>query len=277
VGSENFGFIEGPVWLAEQGVLLFSDMDFSTSNNPNGPSARIRRLKPPATFDVFVQMANSNGLALDNDGAVLGASHDIQALSRFDVGTGTRTPIAVRVDGKHFNSPNDLTVHESGTVFFTDPRWQLGPRTSETNRTGVYRVDPPLKQSGDNAATLIEGMLDNPNGVALSPDQRTLYVGSGGKEIWKYAIADDGSVGARSMFVADVGNSDGMAVDCAGNLYVASGTVEVFAPSGMKLGDITLNDTPSNAAFGGSDKKTLYITAGSHLYAIKLAVPGFPY
>lgn len=275
VGTNTFGFLEGPVWLADQGVLLFSDMDFGTSNNPTGPNARIRRLKPPATFDVFAETANSNGLAL-KDGMVIAATHDTQSLSLFDAKTAVRTKLDVLSEGKHFNSPNDLTVRSDGMVFFTDPDWQLGPRKSETGRMGVYRVGPSLASSGSNAAQLVEGTLDKPNGVALSPDERTLYVGSSANEVWKYTVAADGSVSNRTKF-ADVGGSDGMAIDCAGNLYVTSGVVEVFAPSGMKLGEISVDGSPSNAAFGGDDRKTLYITAGAKLYSIKLNVPGFPY
>jgi gluconolactonase len=275
VGSMTFGFIEGPVWLAAQGVLLFSDMNFS-GGDAMGPPSRIRRLMPPATFDEFNPASNSNGLALAPDGSLLAATHDNQALSRFSMDGVARTQLTVLVDGKHFNSPNDLTVRSDGTVYFTDPDWQLGPRSSETKMTGVYRVSSPLSVTGENAAKLVEGTLQKPNGVALSPDEQTLYIGSQGNEIWKYPVQSDGALGARSKF-ADTGSSDGMAVDCAGNLYVASGTLEVFAPSGMKLGEITLDGDPSNAAFGGSDRKTLYITAGAKLYAIALNVPGFPY
>ena len=112
--------------------------------------------------------------------------------------------------------------------------------------------------------------------MALSPDEKTLYVGSEGNEIWKYPVNNDGSLGGRNKF-AETGSSDGMAVDCAGNLYVASNAIKVFAPGGMKLGEISVGVTPSNAAFGGADRKTLYITAGDKLYSIGLNVPGFPY
>lgn len=275
VGTATFGFLEGPVWIAELGVLLFSDMDFAANPAPQGPPGRIRRLTPPATFDVFVASSNSNGLALTTTGELLAATHDTQALSLLKLDTGARTPVPLLDDGKHFNSPNDLTVRSDGTVYFTDPDWQLKPRSSETGRTGVYRVSAPLSTT-TNTVSLVDGTLDNPNGIALSPDEQTLYVGSSGKEIWKYALASDGSVGARSKF-AEPGGSDGLTVDCAGNLYVTSGTVEVFAPNGDRLGEITLDGSPSNVAFGGADRKTLYITAGSRLYEIKLAVPGFPY
>jgi gluconolactonase len=275
VGTQSFGFLEGPVWIAEQGVLLFSDMDFG-GDDAQGPPARIRRLRPPASFDVFAEASNGNGLALSTGGALLAATHDNQGLSLFALVNAARTPLTVRADGKRFNSPNDLTVRSDGTVYFTDPDWQIGPRSNETMITGVYRVPPPLSTSGTNAATLVDGTLYRPNGIALSPDERTLYVGSSGSEIWKYQVAADGSTSGRTKF-AEPGSSDGLAVDCAGNLYVTSGTVEVFAPGGERLGEITLAGEPSNAAFGGADRKTLYITAGPRLYSIGLNVPGFPY
>jgi gluconolactonase len=275
VGTSSFGFLEGPVWIAEQGVLLFSDMDMGSSGN-QGPPARIRRLTPPTSFDVFAQNANSNGLALWGNG-VLAATHDTQALSLFNLSNGARTQIPVLAEGKHFNSPNDLTVRSDGTIYFTDPDWQAAGRPNETMKMGVYRIPPPLRTDGsDNGAVLIEGTLNKPNGIALSPDERTLYVGSVGNEIWKYAVASDGSVSNRSMF-ASTGSSDGMTVDCAGNLYVSSGSVEVFAPDGTRRGQINLGGDPTNVAFGGSDRKTLYITAGSRLYSVALNVPGYPY
>jgi len=275
VGTEQFDFIEGPVWIDALGVLLFSDMNFG-GGNTQGPPSRIRRLQPPATFDVLVESANSNGLALTLDGKVIAATHDTQSLSLFDPASGARTKLDVKFDGKRFYSPNDLTVRSDGTVYFSDPDWQLGDRSAEIGKMGVYRVSPPVDTAGPHAAILVDDTLDKPNGVLLSPDEQTLYVGSSGSELWKFPVNADGSLGGRTKF-ADVGASDGMGIDCAGNVYVASETVEVFAPSGTKLGEITTNGSPSNVAFGGTDHKTLYITSGSALFSIELMVPGFPY
>jgi gluconolactonase len=266
----GFGFLEGPVWLADKGWLLFSDMDMS-SNTPNGPKSRIRRLKPPNTFDVFVEQANSNGLALDVDGAVLACTHDMQTLSRYLPDSGMREARALTYMGKHFNSPNDLTVRSDGMVYFTDPDWQLAGRTNETMMTGVYRV------TSDDTVELVDGTLNKPNGITLSLDEHTLYVGSSAPEIRAYPVNADGSVGASTVF-ASPGGSDGMAIDCAGNLYVAGGNdVKVFAANGNSLGSIAVAGTTSNVAFGGTDAKTLYITAGNTLYSIALQVPGLPY
>jgi gluconolactonase len=266
----GFGFIEGPLWLASRGVLLFSDMDFATSSGPMGPNSQIRRFTPPNSFDVFVASSGSNGLALANDGRVLAATHDLQTLSYFDPATGAREPRELRYQGKSFNSPNDLAVRSDGNVYFSDPNWQLGSRTSQVGMLGVYRVAP------DGAVSLIDGTLGQPNGVALSPDERTLYVGSQGSEIYKFPLAADGSAGTRSTF-ATPGGSDGLGIDCAGNLYVASGGIQVFSPAGQKLGQISVPENPSNVAFGGPERKTLYITAGKGLYQIQLNVPGRAY
>jgi gluconolactonase len=222
-------------------------------------------------FDVVAEHANSNGLALDPDGELLACSHDLQDLTRVDPDDGTRTPLALRYRSRRFNSPNDLTVRSDGTIYFTDPDWQLGPRVSETGTTGVYRVDP------SGVVWLVDDQLQQPNGIALSPDERTLYVGSAGDDVFAYPVAVDGSVGERDVF-ASPGASDGMAVDCAGDLYVTSGSaVHVFAPDGNPLGQIAVAGEPSNAAFGGADRRTLYITAGDALYAIQLAIAGLPY
>jgi gluconolactonase len=268
--KKGFDFIEGPVWIAKLGVLLFSDMDFSTSNAPHGPNARLRRFTPPDHFDVLVEMSGSNGLALDNDGRVLAATHDIQNLSHFDAVTGAREALALSYQNKHFNSPNDLAVRSDGNLYFSDPDWQLGPRSAEIGLTGAYRVAP------DGAVSLIDGTLSEPNGVALSPDERTLYLGSQASDILAYPLAADGTTGTARTF-ASPGSSDGLTVDCAGNLYVASGTIQVFSSTGSKLGDITVAEPPSNVAFGGASQTTLYITAQTGLYAIELNVPGRAY
>lgn len=270
--KDGFGFVEGPLWIASQGVLLFSDLDFATSGSPQGPSSQIRRFRPPDQFDVLVASSGSNGLALAPDGRVLAATHDLQTLSYFDPVTGARESRVLSYSDQHFNSPNDLTVRSDGTVYFTDPDWQLGSRASETNMRGLYRVAP------DGTAVLLDASLDNPNGVMLSPDEATLYVGSRGPELFAFELAADGGVGPRRLFATTGGgSSDGMSIDCAGNLYIASSTIQVFSPAGQKLGEITTDEGPSNVAFGGPARKTLYITGGSALFQIELNIPGRAY
>jgi gluconolactonase len=115
-------------------------------------------------------------------------------------------------------------VRSDGTVFFTDPDWQLGPRSNETKLMGVYKLAPPLMEGATHAASLLEGTLNKPNGVrTLARREHAVTSAAAGQEIWKYPLAADGAWGARSMFVGNAGASDGMAVDCAGNLYVIAG------------------------------------------------------
>jgi gluconolactonase len=269
--EDGFDFLEGPVWHHEQGVLFFSDMHMGGSGFP---PATIMRLTPPSTFEPFIDRGvnGSNGLALTLTGDLLACTHDMQTLSIYDADDGTRTTLDLTYMDDHFNSPNDLTVRSDGTIYFTDPDWQLGGRPSETGMTGVYRLPP-----GPGAEPqLVDGSLDKPNGIALSPDEQTLYVSSAGADLMAYPISADGSTGAGTV-LASPGGSDGMAVDCAGNLYVTAGSVRVLNPDGDELGSISVAESPANAAFGGSERRTLYITARTGLYAIELNVPGYPY
>jgi gluconolactonase len=254
-------------------VLLFSNLTNTTPINPS----EIRRLSPPSTVDVFVADSGTNGLALDLDGTVLGCSHKVQGIIRVNPTSGAMTTLLdTDSNGKHFNSPNDLTVRSDGTIYFTDPDYQLGSsRTSETGIKGVYRVTPSRQ------VILVDGTFGEPNGVALSPDETVLYVSDfSANAIRRFTVAADGSTSGRQNF-ATVTSPDGVAVDCAGNLYWASntsaGAVRVFSPSGTQLGTISVPSGVSNVAFGGSDRKTLYITAGRGLYSLALNVPGFPY
>ena len=201
--------------------------------------SQIRRLVPPSTVDVFVADSGTNGLALDIDGTLLGCSHKVQGIVRVNSTSGAvSTLLNTDANGKHFNSPNDLTVRSDGTIYFTDPDYQLGSsRTSETGVKGVYRVTPSRQ------VVLVDGTFGEPNGIALSPDETVLYVADfPGNAIRRFTVAADGSTSGRQNF-ATITAPDGVAVDCAGNLYWASnsqGVVRVFSPSGTSLGSITV-------------------------------------
>jgi len=274
----RFNFLEGPVWIADQGRLLMSDMQAGTGPEGVQPST-IRALTPPERFDVFLASSGSNGLALDVDGTrVLAATHDQRSLSSYDLADGTRNVVAQTFEGRRFNSPNDVTVRGDGTIYFTDPNFQRANRPDEmAGRTGVFRVN------GDGVF-LVDDTVSQPNGVVLSPDGSTLYVGgnSAGK-IYKYPVLADGTTGPRTEF-ASVSGADGATIDCAGNLYWASysdGRVHVFAPDGRSLGTVSAGTNTTNAAFGGADGRTLYITSGTWgdfgVYQVQLNVPGWPY
>lgn len=268
---DGFEYVEGPVWVAEEGALFFSVIHLTAENAPplNGPKATIHRFTPPDSFEVFIEDSSSNGLGIDLDGNLIACTHDTRSVSVFDLGTKARRTVAERYMGKRFNSPNDVVVRGDGNIYFSDPDFQLSGRSELP--MAVYRVSP----SGD--VSVIDTM-DSPNGVALSPDGSALYAGEFGGPIWRYPLNADGSAGPAPERVADLVDADGMGVDCAGNLYVGwEGGVEVIAPSGEKLGTIQGTGKASNVAFGGPDRKTLYITAGGALYAVEMNIPGYPY
>jgi gluconolactonase len=269
--KDGFVFVEGPVWSDKLGAFLFSDMDFDHQGK-NGPPSKIHKLVLPSSVEVFIPESGSNGLAIDEQGLVA-CTHDTQTLSRFDLATKERSVFVADFQGKHFNSPNDVTIHSAGYVYFTDPDWQIGERKNETGVTGVYLRKP----TGE--VVLLDGELDKPNGIALSPDETRLYVGSASGVVQWYPVLADGSVGHRQA-LAEVKGPDGMAVDCAGRLYVVShdnGEVVVLSPDGQALGIIKVAPRATNVAFGGPDHRTLLMTAGSGVYSLHTDTPGFPY
>jgi gluconolactonase len=267
--QDGFKFLEGPVWHSRLGVLFFSDMDMA-NQGPSGVPSKIWKFAPPATFTEFVASSGSNGLALSAADVLLACVHDTQTLALFTT-TGVRFDLPLQYMTDTFNSPNDLTERSDGHIYFTDPDWQLPPRAAQIGFTGVYHYPDP------GPPTLVDDSLNTPNGIALSPDGDTLYVGSAGNDVMKYDIDGDGLHSNKSVF-ASPGPSDGFAIDCAGNLYVTTGMkVVVYAPDGMNLGEISVAAAPANAAFGDRDRKTLLITARTGLYRIMLNVPGYPY
>ncbi|WP_437957703.1 SMP-30/gluconolactonase/LRE family protein [Sorangium sp. So ce119] len=267
----GFDYVEGPVWVAELGALFFSEIHLMQQNQPplNGPRATIHRFTPPDAFEVFVENSSTNGLGLSADGNLIACTHDTRSISIFDLGTKARRPVAETYQGKRFNSPNDVAVRADGNVYFTDPEFQLTGRPELP--TAVYRVSP----SGE--VSVVDTMAQ-PNGVAIAPDGRTLYAGDFGGQIRRYSLDDGGAPGPSSGFASNLQDADGMGVDCAGNLYVGwLRGVEVIAPGGARLGTIEVGSKASNIAFGGADRKTLYITAGDSLYSMGVNIPGHPY
>ena len=238
--------------------------------------SQILKLTPPNAVQVLLADSGTNGMAIDLKGNVFGCSHKVQGIVKVDVAAATLSVVVDNYNGKKFNSPNDLAVRSDGTIYFSDPDFQLGTgRTSQTGVKGVYRVTPSAQ------VILVDDTFNQPNGVGLSPDESILYVADYGKNVMRTFSVDpsNGSTSNRKDFVS-VATPDGMTVDCAGNVYVASnsaGIVQVFAPSGTKLGSITVVTSLTNLAFGGADHKTLYITAGKALYSLPMNLPGYPY
>jgi gluconolactonase len=216
---------------------------------------------------------------VDSSGTLYGAIHEDGSISRLDLTTSVRTPLATAYAGKRFNSPNDLTIRHDGNIYFSDPDYQA-PKPSPQAATRVYRIAPDTY-----AVTVVDATLTEPNGVTLSLDESTLYVASV-HGVYSYPVLSDGSTGSRTAFLPGV-NGDGMVMDCAGNLYVAmlgTANVNVFSPAGVQIGQLTAVGVGAvtNTAFGGPDRKTLYVSAqGQHgqqgLLEATLSIPGKPY
>jgi gluconolactonase len=278
VGANNFFIFEGAVWTGS--ALYLSEIDSANDN-----FSQIDRFTPPSTFErgVFVD-TGSNGLALDADGNLLLAAHDVGGISRLTLPGGAIARGNQTRNGQRFNSPNDLVIRGDGNVYFTDPDFQ-SPDGRIQGGTFVYRIAPPL---GTGAISIVDQNVDNPNGITLSPDGNTLYVSANGV-LREYSLDAEGAATPLGNLVDGFGGPDGMTVDCAGNIYAVqngSQTISVFSPEGDRLGVIGPNgfggQGVTNVAFGGTNRTTLFITTFSQgqnggLFSVELQVPGLPY
>jgi gluconolactonase len=284
--AEGFAFTEGPVWVPEgDGFLLFSD--------PN--RNRIYRYDPAGAGRVSVfrgesgyqgpdigdyGQPGSNGLAVDpRDGALTIDEHGNRRVSKL-AADGTETPVAERYRGARLNSPNDLVYRSDGTLYFTDPPFGLPKFYADPRRelpfSGVFKLDA-------SGLELVSQDLSGPNGIAFSPDEKFLYVTNwdpAKKVVMRYEVAPDGSLANGRVFF-DMGGApgeealDGLKVDALGNLYVSGpGGVWILSPDGAHIGQIVAPELPANFAWGDADRKTLYMTARTGLYRIRLDVPG---
>jgi gluconolactonase len=263
----GFSLYEGPVWIGD--ALYFSDF----GDGPAFPS-RIRKLAPDGSVVTAIEDSGSNGLAVDARGAMVVASHKDKALLRRAPGGGAATVLAQRFGGQPFNSPNDIAIARDGTLYFTDPDYQRAAAPGRQPVTGVYRV------AVDGSVTLVDGSRKNPNGIALSPDEATLYVGALDGVLRAYAIAGGKPQLPGRDLVTGLDGPDGMSVDCRGNLYVTehgARRVRVFTPEGKELATIRVDANVTNVAFGGKDGRTLYITGAGALWQLPLEISGKPY
>ncbi len=259
------GLFEGPVWIKD--ALYFSDFSFA-----KGFPSRVRKLAQDGTVSTAIEDSGSNGLAVDAGGALLLASHKDKALLRRGR-DGKLAPLAGKFGGQVFNSPNDIAAAPDGSVYFTDPDWQKAAAPGGQPVTGIYRVGP------NGAVTLVDGTRPNPNGIALSPAADVLYVNASDGLLVAYPIVKGVPQAGRTL-VKGLDGADGMTLDCHGSLYVtehAAQRVRVFSPQGKQLATIRVDANVTNAAFGGKDGKTLYITGAGALWQLPLAVSGMPY
>ena len=265
--SKEPGLYEGAVWIKD--ALYFSDFTFG----PGFPS-RVRKLDASGKVSTVIEDSGSNGLAVDANGDLVAATHKYKALSRYVIGNGKRTAIAETYQGKVFNSPNDMVIAADGTIYFTDPDYQKSAAPGGQPSTNVYRVGT------DGKVSVVEAGLYNPNGIALSPAGDVLYVNANRPSVLRAYPIVNGVPQPGKDLVKGIEVGDGMAVDCHGNLYVTehmAQRVRVFSPAGKELATIKVDANITNAAFGGADGKTLYLTGAGALWQIKLAVTGSPY
>lgn len=256
----GYQFTEGPQWRDTPGDLVFSDVQGNTiyRYTPGGGAPVVHRM--PSN--------NSNGLALDANGALLAAEHGSRTVTR------DATAIASMFDGNKLNSPNDVIVGVDGTVYFTDPPYGITAGQQELGFNGVFR----LKTDGTLTAEYEGPTSSRPNGIGLSPDGGTLYVAdTADGKLYAYTVMADGSLLDRRVLATTSGNPDGLAVDSTGNILVATATgIEAFSATGSRWGVISVPQQPANCAFGDTDHKTLYITARTALYKVRLTVEGLP-
>lgn len=264
--ATNLQFTEGPVWHPD-GYLLFSDI----------PANRIYRWEPGKGLTVFREPSgNSNGLTLDREGRLIACEHGNRRVSRTEA-DGRVVSLAERYQGKRLNSPNDVVVRSDGSIYFTDPPYGVQPEQRELDFQGVYRLAP------DGTLTLLVGDFERPNGLCFSPDEKVLYIAdTARRHVRAFEVLPDGSLGKGRIF-ADVstappslvGGPDGMKVDEEGNLYVTNTDgVWVISPEGKHLGTIITPERPANCAFGDADRRSLYITARTSVYRVRVKVPG---
>ncbi len=281
--AEGFVWSEGPVWVAEHEMLLFSDIPPNTVyswNEENG----IRQFLKPSGYtggDDREGEPGSNGLHLDDQGRLILCQHGDRRLARY---TGTfedpqpsYETLADKYDGKRFNSPNDAAVHSSGSIYFTDPPYGLEGRMDDPKKEipfqGVYRLD------ANGSVHLMVDSITRPNGIAFSPDESKVYIASSDPEkaIWmEYEMQDDTFANGRLFYDVtswvgkEKGLPDGLKVDDAGNLFATGpGGVWIFAPDSTPLGLIRTGEATANCGFN-DDKSVLFITADMYLLSLRL-------
>jgi gluconolactonase len=276
----GFTFIEGPLWRPSQ-ALWFSDVVGNVVRQWT-PDGKVVEILTPGGYDGNSLPAGGfngpNGMTAGKDGAVLLCQHGNRRIVRIDKDKKVST-LVDKFEGKKLNSPNDLVFRSDGSLFFTDPPYGLPKGDDDPAKelpfNGVFRL-------ADGKVQAIIKDLTRPNGIALSPDEKVLYIANSDEKhkVWmRYDLAADGSVSNPKLF-ADVttekedGVPDGMKVDSRGNVYASGpGGLWVFSPDGRHLGTIKPAETPANCGWG-DDGKSLYITARTGLYRIKLAVAG---
>ena len=265
-------FTEGPVWLPGEQALVFSDI----------PASKLMRWQATDGLSVYRTADHPNGNLLDLQGRLLTCQHGARNIVRTE-SDGSISVVVDRFSGGRFHSPNDLAVQSDGTLWFTDPPWGLSDQTEGKDYAGhwVFRLDPA---TGSIAPVLRDLVM--PNGIALSPDERVLYVADTGGHPSHPDPTYRNLPATLSAYRLTAGlpdptplwrvetSCDGMCIDAHGNIYATGKQVTIWRPDGTQLGAIEVPEQPSNVCFGGGDRRTLFITARTSLYAVRLQIPG---
>lgn len=285
--AEGFRWSEGPVWIADGGYLLFSDV----------PNNRIHRWSEGTGAPIFLEPSGgsvtegfrepgSNGLKPGPAGSILMADQGNRGIALLNLETRAKRLLIERYAGKRLNSPNDVAVGPDGAIWFTDPPYGLqgldDSPLKEQDANGVYRLSP------NGRLTRVESRLTFPNGLAFAPDGRTLYVSNSDPKnpvVMAYRLGPDSRVLSRRVFAdfssgvkaGKPGLPDGMTVDERGNLWTTGpGGIHVLSPNGRELGLVAHEKAVSNCTFGGPDGRSLFMTASDQVLALRTNVRGTP-
>jgi len=260
----GFEFTEGPA-ADSSGNLYFTDI----------PKNQIHKLEASGKIVVFVEPSgHCNGLMV-HGGNLLACEMDGR-LKQFSLTDGKEEVLAAEFEGKRFNAPNDLVIDKAGGIYFTDPRFRAPDPWPQGKEAVYYRA-------ADGKVTRLIDDRKAPNGVILSPDEKSLYViPSLEKEMWAYPIETPGKLGSGKVLCelqqapgATNGGGDGLTIDTNGNLYITSALgIQVVSPEGKILGIIGFPEQPANVTFGGPDHRTLFVTARKSLYSVSMEATG---
>lgn len=268
--ATGFVFLEGPVWQAAGAALIFSDIIGDTLYRWTA-TAGVERFRRPSNM--------ANGNALDGRGRLLTCEHATSRVTR-TAADGAVEVLASHYAGRELNSPNDIVVASDGAIYFTDPtsgrtaRYGV-ERPQQLAFQGVYRIDP-----AGGGLTLLVDDFDKPNGLCLSADEALLFVNDTNRaHIRVFEVGPGGALGGGRVWAALSGGgegvADGMKLDRDGNLYCCGpGGIHVFAPDAACLGVLGLPEKVANFTWGGAERRTLFITASTSLYALETLVPG---
>lgn len=256
----GFEFTEGPA-VDANGDIFFTDLPPNRIHKWNVASRTVTLFRE--------QSGRANGLFVDRAGNVVACEGIPRRITSTDP-RGNVTVVAERFEGKRFNRPNDLWVDPQGGVYFTDPAYG-GPAEFEVAAEGVYYVSPDRTRVVQVAVD-----LNRPNGIVGTRDGKTLYVAElGGRRIWAFGIRPDGTLEGKRLVVPK--GSDGMTLDADGRIYLTnleSNSIDIYTPEGNLIESIAVPERPSNVTFGGRDRRTLFITAQTSLYAVLMRVAG---